>query len=107
MRKMVALLALCGLVACGGGGKDEDSGGGAGDVGVDGADVYAANCGTCHATDGSGGIGPPLDDGLVAGLSDERLFDVIVNGLPPSMPSFALPQDEIDALIAYLRSEFG
>ena len=33
--------------------------------GVDGADVFARNCASCHGGDGSGGIGPRLSGGRV------------------------------------------
>ena len=108
MLRMMVIAATVSLVACGGDKDGSDTAAAAGTTaGVDGASVYADNCASCHGADGSGGVGTPLNAGVVAGLSDDELTSVITDGISPSMPSFALPTDELDALVAYLRSEFG
>ncbi|MFT4622993.1 MAG: mono/diheme cytochrome c family protein [Myxococcota bacterium] len=104
--RMVMAIAMAGLLTACGGGKDEDSGGagGGGDVG---ADVYADNCASCHAADGSGGVGVALNSGVVAGLSDDDLKSIVTSGIAPTMPAFSLTESDLDALVGFLRSEFG
>ena len=52
------------------------------------------NCARCHAV---GHIGYPVES------LQESLAEGIVTG-HPSMPEFALPPDQVDAVIAYLKS---
>ena len=84
-----------------------------------GRTLYQAHCATCHGADGRGGTWRArllwLRPGDLAGpetaaLSDQYLVDVIRHGGSnfgkPGMPSFgfALGDDEIRALVAYLRA---
>jgi len=84
-----------------------------------GRTLYQAHCATCHGADGRGGtwrarllwLRPgDLAAPETAALSDQYLADVIRHGGSnfgkPGMPSFgfALGDDEIRALVAYLRA---
>jgi mono/diheme cytochrome c family protein len=71
-----------------------------------GADVFAANCASCHGSDGGGSAGPDLADGAMVdaypAIEDE--IAVITEG-SPTMPAFAdrLTPEEIEAVAAYTR----
>lgn len=104
MRKMLALLPLM-LIACGD--KDGDSGAVAldGDA-ANGASLYSSSCAGCHGADGTGVSGPDLTSGLVSGMSDDAISDVIANGVG-SMPGITSDDQEIADILAYLRQEWG
>lgn len=89
-----------------------------------GKDMYSKNgCAACHSIDGSAGVGPTfkalygknesLQDGTTIEVDENYLRESIlipqakvVQGFAPSMPSFKgiLTDEEIDALIAYIKS---
>jgi cytochrome c oxidase subunit 2 len=77
-------------------------------------------CASCHAADGSGGVGPKyvglygsqvtLTDGSTVVADDEYLRRSItdpgaerVEGYAVNMPVNGLDDDEIDAVLAYIR----
>jgi len=68
-----------------------------------GANVYAANCASCHGVNGEGGTGPAL-----AGEAEEtaELEDIILNG-EGEMPAIPLEDQELADVIAYLQETFG
>jgi mono/diheme cytochrome c family protein len=68
-----------------------------------GKKLYFGNCAHCHGDDAHGDEGPDLHGIWV---SDRRISTVIKRGIPDEMPTFAtkLHDDEIAALIAYVRS---
>ena len=103
-RTMMALLPLL-LVACGD--KDDDTAGTAleGDA-VAGEDLYNSSCAGCHGADGTGVSGPDLTSGLVSGMSDDAISDVIANG-EGSMPAITSDDQEIADIVAFLRAEWG
>lgn len=81
-----------------------------------GAELYEANCATCHGAEGKGD-GPeaaglaiaPTDftrQAFMAEKPTSSLFQAISEGVPPDMPAFAdeLGEEERWALAAYLRS---
>jgi putative heme-binding domain-containing protein len=71
----------------------------------DGARLYAARCADCHGADATGVRGPDLTRLWGAGATDERVSQVIRQGVPGSiMPASAAPDAEIQALVAYLKS---
>jgi mono/diheme cytochrome c family protein len=87
-----------------------------------GRTLYAAHCATCHGADGRGDtwrarllwLAPgDLRAAATAGLPEEYLHDVIRHGGSsfgkPGMPSFgfALRDEEIRALVAYLQALGG
>lgn len=69
--------------------------------------MYRLRCGDCHGLDASGYRGPDLKAALAGGLTDERLFQTIRNGVPgtemPKRNERDEPDDELLMIIAYLR----
>lgn len=73
----------------------------------DGRTLYNNNCAICHGNDGHGGVGIPLAlPSFLEQVSDQYLHRTIRIGRPGRvMPSFyKLSNEEIDAIIAYIRS---
>jgi len=72
-----------------------------------GASLFAANCASCHGTDGGGGVGPQLSDGKVTAAFPDAAdeIDVVTNGRG-SMPAFgkSLSADEINRVVEYTRT---
>jgi mono/diheme cytochrome c family protein len=82
--------------------------------GATGAELFAANCATCHGpnADGEGGVGPNLRVAL-SRMSPEAIRETLLNGrirsehatFGYSMPSWAvLGEDAIDALLDFIVS---
>lgn len=84
-----------------------------------GAEVYASVCSSCHQPGGTGIVGqfpPLLDNPNVADtdylrqvIANGRQGEIVVNGETYNgrMPAFStLPDDEVDAVIAYVQSGF-
>ena len=82
----------------------DGSDGADGTSGVDGSWVYSANCSGCHGADGEGGVGPDLTT-RVPTLSDGQLESIITSG-SGTMPPTAVDDDEVAAVIDYLRATF-
>lgn len=93
--------------------------GGAGDLGLDGAALYVANCQACHQPNGEGlkGAFPPLK-GSAAVVEDnpELLIDIILNGYDARAEYGAMPAvgtnnkltaEEIAAIINHERTSWG
>jgi glucose/arabinose dehydrogenase len=76
-----------------------------------GAQIFQANCQSCHGNNLQGGRGPSLfAEGLLASHSDDQLRQIIKTGVPNSeMPSFTgrLSDEEMGMVIAYLRIQGG
>lgn len=71
----------------------------------DGARLYAARCADCHGADATGVRGPDLTRLWGAGATDDRVFQVIRQGVPGSiMPPSGAPDPEVRALVAYLKA---
>jgi cytochrome c oxidase subunit II len=79
-------------------------------------------CVACHSIDGSAGVGPTwknlygktesLDDGTTAKVDEAFLRGFIRNptarsikGFPPVMPQIPLSDDELNALVAHIKSQ--
>ena len=81
---------------------------------VDAQKVYRKNCATCHGNDGRAktlkgkfkGAKNLTDATWQGSVTDERITDVITVGQNGGMPAFGkkLSQDEITALVAYVRA---
>jgi cytochrome c oxidase cbb3-type subunit 3 len=73
-----------------------------------GAQLFTTmNCDGCHGGDGSGWVGPSLQDGRWRyGGADEEIFSSIYYGRPKGMPAFGgtLGADGIWSLVTYLKS---
>ncbi|WP_421120307.1 PQQ-binding-like beta-propeller repeat protein [Aquihabitans daechungensis] len=101
---ILAVAVACGAAACA---SDEGSDGSP--APSDGAAIYAANCATCHAADGSGGQGPAIGDGAAGGsMSEDAMVDLVTNG-KGAMPAWkgTLSEDEIAEVVAYVRTDLG
>ena len=67
----------------------------------------AMNCVGCHASQGGGGMGPPLSDSQwIYGGKPEQIFLTIAQGRPNGMPAFGriLPDAEIWKLVSYVQT---
>lgn len=70
-----------------------------------GAELYATRCADCHSADATGARGPDLTRLWGAGATDDRVFQIIRQGVAGSiMPPSTAPDAEVRALVAYLRS---
>lgn len=100
MSKLLFALPFALLVGCAGGEESRADTilGLSGDA-TAGADVYDANCASCHGTDGSGGSGPSLLDEYPGAA---EAVDVILEGTG-DMPAFdTLADQDIADLLAFL-----
>lgn len=102
MRRMVWVMVVA--AACG---KDKAP--------MDGARLFAAACARCHGPEGRGGVPAApnapvprnfVDPAFQAARTDADLRRTILEGKGTGMPPFkaALAPDEIDALVAHLRT---
>ena len=67
--------------------------------------LYGLRCAECHGADAKGISGPDLTLLWAAGTSDEPVFRAIRVGVSGSiMPSSSAPDNEIWAVVAYLKS---
>lgn len=67
--------------------------------------LFENRCAECHGADARGFSGPDLTALWAEGTSDERVFRTIRTGVSGSiMPSFSAPDQEIWALVAYVKS---
>lgn len=123
----LAAIFAAGVVACGGDDSSEqadslDDGGATAAPTADAGKSIAndSGCQACHHVDG-GGVGPAwlglygstvtLEDGSTVEADDDYLRRAIsdpgaqvVDGFNVSMPDNSLTSDQIDAVIAYIRS---
>ena len=69
-----------------------------------GGALYGTRCAECHGADAKGMSGPDLTALWEVGTSDVRVFQTLRRGRPGSiMPSSSAPDDEIWAIVAYLK----
>jgi putative heme-binding domain-containing protein len=70
-----------------------------------GSALYAGRCADCHGADVKGSRGPDLTLRFAAGTSDESVFMTVRRGVAGSiMPPSSAPDNELWAVVAYLRS---
>jgi len=114
----VALVVVAGLVVLivvlTGGGDDEPSVLTPEELVAKGGELFTQNCATCHGRDLTGTfVGPPLLHEIYAPdrLPDDAIRAAVANGVSPhnwdfsGMPPFPnLDADDVDALIAFVRS---
>ncbi len=67
--------------------------------------LFARRCAECHGADARGISGPDLTLLWSFGTTDDRVFRTVKRGVPGSiMPSSDAPDDEIWAIVSYLKS---
>lgn len=70
-----------------------------------GGALFGARCATCHGADAKGIVAPDLTRLWATGVEDRRVFQIVREGVPGSiMPFSAAPDNELWAIVAYLRS---
>jgi putative heme-binding domain-containing protein len=70
-----------------------------------GSALFAGRCADCHGPDARGKLGPDLTQRWTRGESDESAYLIIRNGVSgSSMPPSVAPDNELWAMVAYLRS---
>jgi alcohol dehydrogenase (cytochrome c) len=70
-----------------------------------GAALFQLRCSDCHGVDAKGVHGPDLTVLFANGATDGHVFETIRRGVPGTeMPSSNAPDDEIRAVVAYLRT---
>jgi len=70
-----------------------------------GSTLYGERCAVCHGGDARGAIGPSLVTLWASGATDERVLRTIRQGVPGSaMPPSKAPDDELRAIVAYLKT---
>lgn len=76
-------------------------------TGVDGMEIYEANCARCHVSDGTGRIGPSLLGIAERDPDQSRSLGLVMNG-GGRMPSFGsdLSPEEIQAVVDYAHDTF-
>jgi putative heme-binding domain-containing protein len=73
-----------------------------------GAGLFRERCAECHGADAKGVARHDLTQLWASGSTDERVFQTIRAGVPNTlMPSSAAPDEELRALVSYLRSLNG
>jgi cytochrome c oxidase cbb3-type subunit III len=73
-----------------------------------GSALFRERCAECHGADAKGVAGHDLTRLWASGATDAKVFQTIRAGVPNTlMPSSAAPDDELWALVAYLRSLNG
>jgi mono/diheme cytochrome c family protein len=74
--------------------------------------LWTQNCATCHGPNGEGVTAPALNSqGFLASVTDAQIAGIVQGGIPGTeMPAWlsdyggALTQQQIDAIVAYVRS---
>lgn len=75
---------------------------------LDGEVIYANRCARCHGADLAGGSGPALGAGSEAAAKDDEHYRTVIVGGRGAMPAFrSLSDQQVDAVINYLRTEQG
>jgi alcohol dehydrogenase (cytochrome c) len=70
-----------------------------------GSALFQLRCSDCHGVDAKGVHGPDLTALFANGATEARVFETIRRGVPGTeMPSSNAPDEEIRAIVAYLRT---
>jgi mono/diheme cytochrome c family protein len=77
---------------------------GAAQTPVDGATSFAARCAVCHGDDGKGTERAPGIVSVLPRATDAQLRAIIRDGIEGGMPAQDVPDAELAALIAHLRT---
>jgi len=77
---------------------------------LSGAQLFAANCASCHGANGSGGVGPQLSGGAVLhdfpNEADQITFVANGRGIMPGFAT-ALTPAQLRAVVEYTRTGLG
>ncbi len=79
---------------------------------LQGHQLWADNCATCHGTTGQGGSAPALNSQeFLTSVTDDQIHGIVAGGIPGTpMPAWLndfggpLTDQQIGGLVAYLRS---
>lgn len=87
---------------------NEPGGGGAANASP-GAQIFQANCASCHGADGSGGVGPKLAGTVAKKFPNVDDQIAVVTDGRSSMPSFDgdLTAEQIREVVEYTRTDLG
>lgn len=96
MRRLAPLLLAAAVVATG-----------CSETSTDGAVLYGRSCGACHGGGLGGGVGPALTAGSLASTLTDAEYRSVIMGGAPGMPATSLDDEQLDALIAYIRQAEG
>ena len=117
---IVLTLFTFGLVACGGGGDTGGGDGASAELVAQGEKHYMQTCGTCHGKDAEGlpNLGKPLlDNEFIQESSDAEMVEFLKKGrpathpentrgvdMPPKGGNPALTEQDLQAIVAYVRT---
>lgn len=108
---LVVAVVVAVLVATGGGDEEPPAAGSPEELAF-GEEVFAENCQTCHGPRAAGGLaGPPLVHEMYQDLEDADIRAAIANGKAQEnwrfapMPPIPIDEDEVAAVIAYVRDQ--
>lgn len=75
---------------------------------AEGQQIFFKNCALCHGGDATGGRGPDLSRGFFRNATtDERLLDIVQNGMGTGMPWTGLSDRKARQVVAFIRSLSG
>lgn len=75
---------------------------------AEGQQIFFKNCALCHGGDATGGRGPDLFRGFFRNATtDERLLDIVQNGMGTGMPWTGLSDRKARQVVAFIRSLSG
>ena len=76
-----------------------------------GGAMFRTRCAGCHGPDARGDRGPDLTGLWASGVSDDRIFDTVRQGVPgsemPGADASRVPDREIWQVLAYVRTLAG
>ena len=74
-------------------------------LGNDGAQIFAKRCASCHGSDGTGNVGPPVV-GIADRMSEQAQVELVTAGRG-TMPAFSpgLTDEQIRAVVTYTRTQ--
>ena len=73
----------------------------------DGGEIYNANCAGCHGQDGAGNVGPALAGNADLGDANFVIGQILHGGQMMPPVGEGLTDDEVAAVINYIRSSWG
>lgn len=109
---VLVVAGIVGVIVATGGGDEGPPAPGSPEELAFGEEVFADNCQTCHGPRAAGGLaGPPLVHEMYQDLEDADIRAAVANGKAQEnwqfapMPPIPIDEDEVAAVIAYVRHE--